>query len=203
MQLTAATYPAKQLQCMVCDNRRLTILFILDLQTFIMSRSVLQAIITIMMYSNAVETTSFQMRYLMEFLFFGMYRDIGRALITKSIHCFCRQYSSQNSCYMQKTHVLQPQNYLFEFKPLLYWQEKIKICISLGCIFQGSSQLENPFEILCYKEPSIFFVKTGNASMQMLNSNCNRNRNCEFIQHHFERDSSEAFYRILQDHWFE
>jgi len=39
--------------------------------TFIMRRSVLKAMRTMMRYSNVVDTTTFQMRYLMEFLFLG------------------------------------------------------------------------------------------------------------------------------------
>ena len=42
-----------------------------DTFTFIMRSSVLKAMRTIMRYSNVVDTTTFQMRYLMEFLFLG------------------------------------------------------------------------------------------------------------------------------------
>lgn len=57
--------------------------------TFIISNNVLSAISTMIAYSNCVETTTRHIRYLMEFLFLGMYLDTGRALITKSMHCFC------------------------------------------------------------------------------------------------------------------
>ena len=66
-----------------------------DLPTFIMSRMVLQAMMTMMMYSNGVETTSCQILYLTEVLFFGMYLQTGLELMTKSMHCFWSRRRSQ------------------------------------------------------------------------------------------------------------
>ena len=57
--------------------------------TFIMRIMVFRAIMTMMKYSNGEETTSRHIRYFIESLFFGIYRHNGRALMAKSIHCFC------------------------------------------------------------------------------------------------------------------
>ena len=59
------------------------------IHTFIISTMVFKAIKVMTKYSNFVDTTSFQILYLIVFLFFGMYRLVGRAFTAKSIHCFC------------------------------------------------------------------------------------------------------------------
>ena len=59
--------------------------------TFIIRMIVLRAIIVMMKYSKGADTTRLHIRYFTESLFFGIYRHNGRALIAKSIHCFCKK----------------------------------------------------------------------------------------------------------------
>lgn len=66
------------------------------IHTFIISTMVFKAIKVMTKYSNFVDTTSFQILYLIVFLFFGMYRLVGRAFTAKSIHCFCHKRKKNN-----------------------------------------------------------------------------------------------------------
>ena len=61
------------------------------MHTFNMRTIVLRAIIVIMKNSKGPDTTRRQTWYLKEFLFFGMNRDIGLALMAKSMHCFWKK----------------------------------------------------------------------------------------------------------------
>jgi len=56
-----------------------------DRMTFIMSTTVLRAIMIMMEYSNGGETTNFHKRYWNDCWFCGIYRVNGLALIAKSM----------------------------------------------------------------------------------------------------------------------
>ena len=57
-------------------------------KTLIIKESVLSAIMIITKYSNGGDVTSLHTLYLNEFLSLGIYREIGFALMEKSMHCF-------------------------------------------------------------------------------------------------------------------
>lgn len=59
--------------------------------TFIMSTIVLRAIIIMMEYSNGGETTNLHMRYWKDWVFSGMYRVRGLALMAKSMQALCKK----------------------------------------------------------------------------------------------------------------